>query len=123
MVKFNIKDKIYPILSSFCTRNKLPPIGARTARFGEKMQNTLIKIAIVLGLIDFDLQGQIKLKSSKFIMPVLYTKYTITTKTASRPQLFHGFQTLHVRIHLDRFTVPTVSRSQPSACVFYPLVS
>ena len=30
------------------------------------MQNTLVKIHIVLGLIDLDLQGQIEIKKFKF---------------------------------------------------------
>ena len=39
--------------------NNLWPIEARIIKFGTKVQNTLIKIPVILGVIDPDLQGQI----------------------------------------------------------------
>ena len=46
-----------------CLHDNSSPIQARLTKFGPKMQNTLVKVIIVLGTIDLELQGQIKLLS------------------------------------------------------------
>ena len=42
-----------------CPRDNSGPVQARIAKFGPKMQKTLVKAPIVLGAIEIDLQGQI----------------------------------------------------------------
>ena len=42
-----------------CSHHNSPPIQARITKFRPEVQNTLVKIPIVLGAIDLDLQGQI----------------------------------------------------------------
>ena len=42
-----------------CPRHKSPRVQATTTKFGQKVQNNLVKVPIVLGAIDLDLQGQI----------------------------------------------------------------
>ena len=41
-----------------CPRDNSGPVQARIAKFGPKMQKTLVKVPIVLGAIDLDLQGK-----------------------------------------------------------------
>ena len=42
-----------------CPHDNSGPVQARITKFGPKMQKTLVMVPIVLGAIDFDLQGQI----------------------------------------------------------------
>ena len=49
-----------------CPHYNSGPVQARITKFGPKMQNTLVKFPIVLGAIDFDLEGKILLKSKNF---------------------------------------------------------
>ena len=42
-----------------CPRDNSGTVQARIAKFGPKMQKTLVNVSIVLGAIDLDLQGQI----------------------------------------------------------------
>ena len=42
-----------------CPRDNSGPVQARVAKFSPKMQKTLVKVPIVFGAIDRDLQGQI----------------------------------------------------------------
>ena len=42
-----------------CPRHNSPRVQARTTKFGQKVHNNLVKVPIVLGAIDLDLQGQI----------------------------------------------------------------
>ena len=42
-----------------CPRDNSSPIQVRITKFGPKMQNTLVKIPIVLGAINLNCQGQI----------------------------------------------------------------
>ena len=42
-----------------CPHDNSSPVQARITKFGPEKQNTLVKIPIVLGAIDLDLQGQI----------------------------------------------------------------
>ena len=44
-------------------RHSSSRVQARTIIFGQKMQNNFVKVSIVLGAIDPDLQGQIKLEN------------------------------------------------------------
>ena len=45
--------------SRVCPRDNSLPVQARITKFGAQMQNTLVKVPIVCGVIDLDLQGQI----------------------------------------------------------------
>ena len=45
--------------SRVCPRDNSSPVQARITKFGAQMQNTLVKVPIVLWVIDLDLQGQI----------------------------------------------------------------
>ena len=56
-VKFTLKVKIYPI--SACPHHNSSPVQARITKFGGELQNTLVKISIVLVVIDLALQSQI----------------------------------------------------------------
>ena len=47
------------IQSRACPRDNSGPVQARIAKFEPKMQETLVKVPIVLGAIELDLQGQI----------------------------------------------------------------
>ena len=58
------KSKFTPFWA--CPHHNSPPIQARITKFGPEMQNTLVKIPVVLGAIDLKLQGQIWLKKSNF---------------------------------------------------------
>ena len=49
----------YVCQSLACPRDNSGPVQATIAKFGPKMQKTLVKVPIVLGAIDLDLQGQI----------------------------------------------------------------
>ena len=42
-----------------CPRHKSWRVQAKTTKFGQKVQNNMVKVPIVLGAIDLDLQGQI----------------------------------------------------------------
>ena len=42
-----------------CPRDNSGPVQARITKFGPKMQNTLVKVPIVLGVTDLELYGQI----------------------------------------------------------------
>ena len=42
-----------------CPRDNSGPVHARITKYGPNMQKTLVKVPIVLGAIDLDLQGQI----------------------------------------------------------------
>ena len=48
-----------PRHSRACPRNNLCPVQSKLTKFGPEEQNTLVKIAIVLGMIFVDLQGNI----------------------------------------------------------------
>ena len=58
-----------------CPRDNSGPVQAGI-KFGPKMQKTLVKVPIVLGAIDLDLQGQIKRKNQN--LPHLELVRTIT---------------------------------------------
>ena len=45
--------------SRACPRDNSGPVQARIAKFGPNMENILVKVPIVLGAIDFDLEGQV----------------------------------------------------------------
>ena len=49
--------------SQVCLRDNLWPVQVRITKFGPKVQSTLVKVPIVLGVIDLDLEGQISLQS------------------------------------------------------------
>ena len=53
-------------VSIACLHDNSSPVQARINKFGSKAQNTLVKIHIVWGAIDLDLQDQIWPKSSNF---------------------------------------------------------
>ena len=53
--------------SSVCPDDNLSPASATIINIGPEEQNTLVKIPIVLGFIDLNLQGQIELKSQNLI--------------------------------------------------------
>ena len=59
-----------------CRRHGSSAIQARITKFGPEMQNTLVKILIVLGAINLDLQCRIQLKSSNW--PLFDLVHTIT---------------------------------------------
>ena len=61
-----------------CPHHNSSPIQARIIKFGPEVQNNSVKILIVLGAIDLDLEGQIWLKSQIFRFPH-YWKYITTT--------------------------------------------
>ena len=42
-----------------CPRHNSSRVQSRTTKFGQKMQNNLVKVPIVLGVIDLDLQVEI----------------------------------------------------------------
>ena len=48
--------------SSVCPDDNLSPAQATITKIGPEVQNTLVRIPIVFGFIDLDLQGQIELK-------------------------------------------------------------
>ena len=50
---------VLPDQSLACPRDNSGPAQASIAKFGPKMQKTLVKVPIVLRAIDRDLQGQI----------------------------------------------------------------
>ena len=51
------------LFMKWCVTCVETPVQARITKFGPEVQNTLVKILIVWGFIDFDLQGQIELES------------------------------------------------------------
>ena len=109
-----------------CLNLNSSPVKAKITKFRPKVQNTLVVILIVLGLIDLDLQ----LTSQNFIMHVLSTgvnkqpieqihnSHDYHSLPRHSPNCFiQDLNPLHILIYLDRFTVPTVSQSQPLACI------
>ena len=107
-----------------CPRDSSFPIQAKIARFRPEVQNTLLKILIVLGS-DWpwksrsNLTWKVKISLCPFYPLGWITnhqsKHIIATWTAPRSRLLHSLHHLHIIIYLDRFTALTVSHSQPSA--------
>ena len=55
--------------SPVCSRHNLSSVQVIITKFGSDVQNTVIKVPVVFGVIELDLQGQIQLKSQ--IYPIL----------------------------------------------------
>ena len=51
-----------------CPHDNSLPVAARITKFVPEVQNTLVKIPIVLGVVELDPKGEIQLKSTIFIM-------------------------------------------------------
>ena len=95
-----LKFKFTPFWA--CPHHDSSPIQARTTKFGPE-----VKITMVLGAIDLDLQRHISPKSQIFRFHY-YWKYITTTKPPESPE------------YLDCFTGLTASWFPSSACTYIP---
>ena len=114
------------VLHQVCPRDSSSPGQVRLTKFGPKMQNTLVKVPIVLGSNrPWPPRSHLTLKS-KFIpfwacphhnSSSIQARITNFGLEMPRSLNFINLHPLHVLIYLDNFTVPTVSQSRHFACI------
>ena len=83
-----------------CPRDNPSPVQARITKFGPYVQKHLVMIPIVMGVIDLDLQGEIWLEKSNFLVSSLLEIYNhyITTREPWVPRLLHRLDCFMVSI-------------------------
>ena len=109
-----------------CLHNNFWPIQSRVTKCGPK--HLKVNISIVLeGRLTLTFKVNFNIKSKYFIMPSFTTRLNTLATSENTwqswlPRLLYSLHPLHILIHLECFTVPTVSRSQSSTYILIEAV-